>query len=148
MPTTHSLVVDATTATNAAALVTPVAAAVAAYAAAHPEAPPITADINYVYSNAVHLGLNYWRPIELWPPAEMLLAAQPPDIPTISTFTPAGGVGNTTVSVSIADADVATAVAIIAALASVPNIDAVLGAAVNTGVSILMGSPTLRGPFS
>lgn len=144
----HSLVLDATAAAQATALLPTVQTNYAAYLVAHPELPSYTPDLGYVYASAVHVGLSYWRPLDLWPPAEMLLAAQPSDIPTTTTFTPSGGIGNTTVSVNVNAADVTTANAIIAALGGVPNIDAVLACALCTGLSTLSGSPVLRGPFS
>ena len=142
----HNLKLDATAQARAAALVTPVAAAYAAYIAAHPEVTPVTINVAYVETGAVTVGLNFWRPPSLWPTQHPF--GVPDDVPTTTLLTPHGGTGVSTISVSVLAADEARAAAIIAALGSVPATDDVLGCACCTGLAILSGFLTLQGPFT
>lgn len=144
--TTYSLNVDGAAHLRAATLMAPVTTAFAAYLAAHPEVnggPAV--DASYIYFSAVTTGLSWWRSPALWSASQL---GQDADVPNDGTFVPVSGVGVTTVTFPVADADVARAQAISDALRSGPAVTDVLGAALCTGLAMLSGIAAAQGPFN
>jgi|ERR1700734_771075 len=150
-PTTSEILrLDTTAQGYAAALSAAVSANVTAYNTAHGVAGVVPFP-DYVYLGAITVGLNFWKAPGLWAPSYPF--GNPPDVPTVATFTSHVGVGVTSIAIDVATADVVRANAIIAALPSAPELFDVLGCACCTGLALLSGAwsstqPIPQGPFT